>query len=271
MNKSIFIILALFLSGLVQAQKHELGLFIGTSGYHGDIGDNKVGEIFKHQSPSLGLTHRINLHKYLCFRTRFQYGKLKADDLLSSDSNIQERKLSFESEVIDLSAGFEFHFHKFETIKRKITYTPFIFGGISLFSFNPKAKTQMGQWVDLQPLGTEGQETNASNKDKYSLSSWSIPFGLGYKANVGERLGFTFEWTWHATNSDYIDDVSGYYPDESYLSNEAAYFSNPGRLGEVTGKTRGNPNTKDWFNFVGFTVTYKIKNKLKQCPKALRL
>ena len=44
MNKSIFIILALFLSGFA-TQKHELGLFIGTSGYHGDIGDNKVGNI----------------------------------------------------------------------------------------------------------------------------------------------------------------------------------------------------------------------------------
>ena len=44
----------------------------------------------------------------------------------------------------------------------------------------------MGQWVSLQPLGTEGQGTNASEKDKYSLSSWSIP-STRYKANVGDN------------------------------------------------------------------------------------
>lgn len=269
MTKNILITFALLFSGVSLAQKHELGVFFGSTGYYGDLKDNQFGEIINHQNPAIGFVHKMNLHEHVSFRSSIQVGTVKADDLLSDDPNKQKRNLSFQSRVMDVSVGFEFNFFEFAAQKRKITHSPYVYGGISYFTFNPQAKNNQGQWVDLQPIGTEGQLADGSSPNKYELSSWAIPFGLGYKVNVGDKLGISFEWAWRATATDFLDDVSGYYPDPNLLSEEAAELSNPGNLPDVVGKTRGNPNLNDWYNFAGFTLTYKIKNKLKQCLRAL--
>lgn len=269
MTKNILITLILFISGVSLAQKNEFGIFIGSSGYHGDIGHDQIGEVLFHQSPAIGFVHKINFHDYLSFRTSLQTGTIKADDALSKHPNTQARNLSFRSRILDLNMGFEFNFHRFMIRKRKTVYSPYIFAGLSFFAFNPQAQNSSGQWVNLQSLGTEGQGTAASSINKYSLSNWAIPFGLGYKANFGKKLTLSIEWTWRAAQTDYLDDVSGYYVDETYLSEETAEMANPGTIDITTGKTRGNPNNNDWYNFTGFTISYKIKNKPKKCPKAL--
>ncbi|GIR13119.1 MAG: hypothetical protein CM15mP23_16940 [Cryomorphaceae bacterium] len=72
--------------------------------------------------------------------------------------------------------------------KRKIIYSPYIFAGLSFFTFNPQAQNNLNQWINLQNLGTEGQETVANSNNKYNLSSFAIPFGMGYKANLNKKL-----------------------------------------------------------------------------------
>ena len=269
MTKNILITLMLFISGVLLAQKNEFGVFMGSSGYHGDVGHNQIGGVLSYQSPAMGLMHKINFHDYLSFRSSIQIGTVKADDALSKDTNTQARNLSFRSRIVDVNMGFEFNFHRFMIRKRRTVYSPYIFAGLSFLAFNPQAQNSLGQWVNLQALGTEGQGTAATNIDKYSLSSLAIPFGLGYKANIGGKIALSVEWIWRAAQTDYLDDVSGYYVDENYLSEEALEMSNPGTIDVTTGKTRGNPNNNDWYNFTGFTISYKIKNKPKKCPKAL--
>ncbi len=271
MIKKILITALLFISGVSLAQKHELGVFIGGSGYLGDIGDDQIGEVLSHQSPAIGFIHKVNLHEHLSLRSSIQTGLIKGSDFSSKDPNQQARNLSFQSKIFDFSMGLEFNFYEFTVRRHEISYSPFVFAGFSFFSFNPQAKNKQGKWVDLQSIGTEGQGTLTSNKGKYDLTSWAIPFGLGYKANVGDKLGLSIEWTWRATKTDYLDDVSSYYPDPKHLTEEAVEFSNPGSIDDVVGKTRGNPNLNDWYNFTGITITYKITNKLKQCPRALQL
>jgi hypothetical protein len=132
-----------------------------------------------------------------------------------------------------------------------------------------KQKMQKNILVNLQSLGTEGQGSNASNIEKYNLSSWALPFGFGYKTNYGENLSLGIEWIWRSARTDYLDDVSGYYVDENYLTSESAEMANPGVVDTMVGKTRGNPNNKDWYHFTGITLSYKIKNKAVKCPKEL--
>ena len=140
--------------------------------------------------------------------------------------------------------------------KRRTVYSPYVFAGLSFFALNPQALNLNGQWIDLQPLGTEGQGLASVGIDKYSLVNWSIPFGLGYKAILEKiariRMGL------RASQTDYLDDVSAYYVDESALSSLAAEMANPGNNSITPGKSRGNPNTNDWYNF-GITFSYKIK------------
>ena len=108
MLKKHLIILILLISGISSAQKNELGVFFGSSGYYGDIGHNQIGGIFNNQSPAIGLSHKKNFHDYLSFRSSILYGTLKADDALSNHPNTQFRNLSFRSQIIDINLGFEF-------------------------------------------------------------------------------------------------------------------------------------------------------------------
>lgn len=265
----LLIFITLCSTTVLLAQKNEFGIFMGSSGYYGDIGNEQLGAVIFRQAPGLGFIHKVNFHDYLSFRTSIQAGSLRADDANSNNPNTQQRNLSFKSNIIDVNMGFEFNFYKFMIRKRKTVYSPYVFAGLSFFSFNPQAQNQNGQWIDLQPLATEGQGLASVGKNKYSLVNWAIPFGLGYKANIGKKLAVGIEWVWRASQSDYLDDVSGYYVDESMLSELSAEMANPSDQTITPGKTRGNPNNNDWYNFTGITVSYKIKNRPKKCPKAL--
>ena len=119
MIKNILITLMLSIYGVSLAQKNEFGIFVGSSGYLGDIGNNQFGEALQHQSPAIGFVHKINFHDYLSFRSSLQTGTIKADDAQSKNPNRQVHNLSFRSRILDLSMGFEFNFHQFTVRKRK--------------------------------------------------------------------------------------------------------------------------------------------------------
>ena len=267
-KKNLLIILTILLFRVGYAQKNEFGFFIGSSGYFGDVGYEKAENTLQHQSVAFGFLYKKNVHDYLSIRTSIKSGKVQATDQWATNPNTVARGLSFESSIIEFNLGIEFNFMKFSIRNRKTTYTPYLFTGISGFMFNPKV---MGTSIELQPIGTEGQGTNLPNTtNKYSLTALSLPFGFGYKMNVSKKWSIGFEWIWCATQTDYLDDVSTVYIDPNLLSNEAAQWSNPSDIEIVNNKNRGNKNNKDWYNFTGITFTYKIKNKPKKCPKALR-
>jgi hypothetical protein len=46
----------------------------------------------------------------------------------------------------------------------------------------------------------------------------AIPFGIGAKMNVSKKVGIGLEWGPRKTFTDYLDDVSGTYPDVSLKS-----------------------------------------------------
>ena len=257
----------LLINNASYAQKNEFGVFIGSSGYFGDVGHEKAESTIFHQSPAFGVVYKLNTHDYLSFRSSIQTGTVKADDNWATNPSIINRNLKFQSTIIDFNLGFEFNFFKFNIRKNKTIYSPYIFAGISGFIFNPKV---LGTNIELQPLGTEGQGSNAPNTtEKYSRTALSIPFGLGYKMNISKKMAISIEWTWRAAQTDYLDDVSTQYVDEKYLSQDAIVWANPSQVTIPPGKSRGNQNNNDWYNFTGITFSYKIKNRPKKCPKAL--
>lgn len=262
LNFAFFLI---FFPTVICAQKNEIGIFIGSSGYKGDIGNQKIGYIFKNQSFSTGVVYKNNINEYLSLRSSFKYGKLSANDSESENVSIQERNLNFKSFIYDLNIGFEFNFFKFKFSSRRKISTPYLYGGISIFKFNPMGQNFNGEWLYLQTISTEGQSIN----QQYKLVSWSLPFGFGYKTQLKNKLSMGIEWIWHKTYTDYLDDVSSYYPEAELLSPEAYEINYQNNQIITPGKSRGNPNNNDWFNFFGITFTYKIKNRSIKCPKEL--
>jgi hypothetical protein len=222
-------------------QKGELGIFGGGSYYIGDINPAKHFLLTK---AAYGIFYRYNLDTRLALQASYNRGKLVADDGISKF--IPERALRFESVINDFSLRFEFNFLDFFIGSKRSFFSPFIFGGASLFTFNPKR-----DGVELKPIHTEGK--------KYSGISVAMPFGIGFKFSVSDKLGIGIEWGMRKTITDYIDDVSTIY---NFEDSEDRYYTDPTGQYEQN-MQRGNSQNNDWYNFTGISISYKF-NLLNQ-------
>lgn len=254
----------------ISPKSSEVGIFLGASYYTGDL--NPSGHFNRFTRPALGLLYRMNLNPRLSAKAIASYGIVEADDSYSrSDAHIN-RNLSFKSRIIEFAVEGEFNFLPFVTGSKKLsTTTPYVFAGIAVYRFNPQGY-YAGRWNNLQPLGTEGQGSAFSNLKTYSLTQFSIPFGVGVKVNTAKKININFEWGIRKTFTDYLDDVSGRYVDATLLAAEkgplAAALSDKSLTqegGSNTGRQRGNSFTKDWYAFAGVIITLRLKNKENEC------
>ena len=119
----------------------------------------------------------------------------------------------------------EFNFLPYQIANNRTKFAPFIFGGLSVYRFNPQA--ELGDdWYNLQPLGTEGQGTTAyPDREKYKRLKVAIPFGGGFKFKLSRRFGMTVEAGARRLFTDYFDDVSTTYADKDILLAENGELS----------------------------------------------
>ncbi|MBO4403173.1 MAG: hypothetical protein J5792_05770 [Bacteroidales bacterium] len=243
------------------SQVSEIGLCLGGSFYLGDL--NPSGMFAKTQ-PAGGMIYRYNFNPRWAFKSTLLFGSLEASD--AETNNNDPRGLSFRSPLSELSAQIELNFIQLYNEPGKNYFTPYLFAGISVFSFNPQAKYK-DKWYDLQPLGTEGQGLDDHyDLERYSLTGIAIPMGLGFRFNFLYYYSLGFEWGMRKTFTDYIDDVSGVYADHIILNTERSalveYLADPSgaETGEfhLAGTARGNAQTKDWYSFAVLDFTFKI-------------
>jgi len=209
---------------------------------------------------------------------------VEADDYTSGFNT--ERNLNFRSNILEFSTQLEFNFFPYEVGNNDFPFTPYVFLGLSIFSFKPQGKLLTAVnykneqyppgWVDLQPLGTEGQGTKFySDKKPYSLLSSAIPFGMGIKWNIFKQTSIGLEYGLRKTFTDYLDDVSTTYASTEVLLSEKSALSAAmadKRLSknqettDNTGFQRGNSKNTDWFAYVGMTISFRIKTRDERCP-----
>ena len=245
-------------------QRSELGVFAGGAYYLGDLNFRKH---FGLAQPAVGVLYRYNINTRFTIKLSATYGTLVGDDASKVGEN-KQRNLSFESPVTDISTHIEFNFWRYFTGSIKHRVTPYIFGGFSIFSFNPKAYYE-GQWYKLQPLHTEGQGTTVYPERKpYARTQVGLSFGIGFKVSVSKTVCIGGEWGMRKSFTDYIDDVSTTYPNPDLLIREypdsiSAFLSNrslsiPGEPDIIAGMQRGNSENNDWYSFAGIFLSYRI-------------
>lgn len=253
----------LFSSGLF-SQKNEFGFLIGGTYYVGELNPYKQ---YNQTHLGCGLLFRKNLNSRLSIRLSGNYGKVSGADSLNDLEIYSNRNLHFKSSLFELGGIVELNFFNYKPGDiKKDRYTPYLFTGLTYFYMNPMA--QLGDdWYDLQSLGTEGQGSPLNSKDHYKLNQISMPFGIGYKANLTKRICISFEYGLRKTFTDYLDDVSGYYVNNADLREEngviAAYFADrsikqEGINGTNEGSMRGNPDNKDWYSFSGVIISFVL-------------
>lgn len=288
MRLVFMIIIALLPFGLFAQKSYEAGLMFGGSSYQGDLSPRAVELSTSGIHPSLGVFFRYNINRYLSAKANFSYGKISGDDADANEEGRRQRNLSFQSNLIEFGITGELNIFGFQSEGLRRRYSPYLFGGIAVFRFNPEANYN-GELVELQPLGTEGQGMEGF-AEPYKLTQVAIPMGVGMKFAINERLNIGAEIGFRKTFTDYLDDVSGTYVSASELAagngTLAAALGN--RTGELegrpiddpliveTGTKRGNPGEDDWYTMAGLTVSYTFypnngmgrKNKKDfGCPK----
>lgn len=270
----ISLLLVIFTGANIYAQSFEPGIVGGGMYYLGDINSKSH---FNQMKSAVGVMGRYNLDDRWSFKFSILKGSVSdADSLyndLDNDAKNIDRGLHFRSSITEIGAMVEFNFWPYE-VGTENNITPYIFGGVSAFFFHPEAINPVDPskgYDGLRKYGTEGQLSNDQkvNSDTiYSESAFSIPFGIGIKYSLTDRIGLSVEWGLRKTFTDYLDDIStNYYLDAPSEPNTAAVLLSDPLRSHYAGMQRGNPETKDWYAFFGVSLTYKFNLNSGSCAE----
>jgi len=285
-----------------------IGISLSALNYYGDLSPRTgiFSTDISFTRPAVGLVYAHRFGPRYTLTSSFMYGTLKGSDNKSADQADTEngiyryqRNLSFRNRIKELSVVASFDLlQNSGTYINRVKWTPYGFLGVAALLHNPQAQApatdlngnplpEAGKWVDLQPLGTEGQgraldpgDANAGIKS-YKKLQVAIPMGIGARFRINEVLDFSAEIGFRYLFTDYIDDVSKNYVDlgvfgndalakaMSYRSSEVATpnYTYVGRDGnsynvvqgygsEHPDNKRGNKDNRDIFMVTTFRLSY---------------
>jgi len=273
-----FLLISLSVSAYAQ-QGAELGAFAGVSHYFGDLNTN-----YRVSDPNLafGIVGRYNFNERIAVKLAGSIGKIEASDTDSNNTFERRRNLDFQSTISDVSAQIEFNFLPLFHGSKDQFFSPYLFAGLAVTRFNPQTaycenspSTPVEQCpgsiriADLRPLGTEGQFQG----EEYYTTSGALAFGAGLKVSLNYEWSINVELSARRMFTDYLDDVSGVYPDQNDLENFRGPLAvalsdrslpTPEQIGE-TGRQRGNNQSKDALAFLTVGIVYYFGDL--KCPK----
>lgn len=239
-------------------------LFTGLMNYQGDLKPNSF--TFEHSNFTAGLILRKPVTRWFTVRAGITVGKIEAADRYNR-GYLKKRNLSFFTSMQEVHTGIEWAMLDISSSG----FTPYMYGGLAVFHFNPWTYDNSGDKVFLKPLNTEGQGLSEFPRQKtYGLMQIAIPFGIGFRYAVTDNIRIGVEFSQRKSFTDYIDDVSTHYVDASVLRKargskaaELAYRSDEVIGGAADypahGEQRGTPSEMDWYYFFGTMVEIKLQ------------
>ncbi len=235
-----------------------VGFSAGASNYNGDLDGH-----FTLRFTRLGYGVHIAgvFSRHITVRISYYTGTITAFDSLST-AQTSYRNLNFQSKITEGAVVCIYRvFGGPRGFLPRRNLTPYVFAGIAGFDFNPQGYIY-GKWVDLEPIGTEGQHLVSTTvyPKPYKLQQFSIPIGVGVFYKLTEHWDLGFEVGFRKTFTDYLDDVSTDYP------NKAELFAQEGQIAvdlsdrsgnhNNLGGHRGNASANDSYVYTNFNLTY---------------
>lgn len=262
MKRAILFFLLFGTGSQFYAQRLHLGIFGGLAAYNGDLADKLFPK--KVSNGAIGITASYELKDQVMIRSGLTYSVVGGADRYNTKPDLILRNLSFETSITELSLLGEYYFRNLYSAK----FSPYVFGGLAVFHFNPYTYDASGQKFFLKPLGTEGQGIAGYGKP-YGLTQLALPLGGGIKYAINYNLRIGVELGLRKLFTDYLDDVSGNYADESDMLNgngaialDLSYRGDevPGGsfIYPAKGAQRGSPKYKDIYYFTGVHLTYRL-------------
>lgn len=178
----------------------EIGAGAGLDGYLGDFN----GTPTKNLQPSATLLAKRVISPWTAVRLSVGWTKMKGSsaDVKTYWPDYTEKPWEFSNNLYDLNVAFEYNFMPYGTgrdyrgAKRLV---PFIYGGLGML------------YVKAADKGHAG---------------FQMPFGLGVKYKLAERVNLGVEWGIHFTQSDWLDGVKDpYYVKSSGLFKNTDCYS----------------------------------------------
>lgn len=280
----------------------SIGGQVNIVNYFGDLNPwtQYVGADPKFTRPSFMIHATRKFGRRIHVRANFGWARLRGDDFISAAVFKPEhqpryaRNLHFRNDVKEFGITGIFDIFpsarrtvvrtkspraRGRMIRERVRWTPYVFAGVGLIIHNPRAKTPEslgGEWVALQPLGTEGQQTGLPQyQAPYSLVQPVFPVGIGVRWKLNQRIDIGVEMGLRFTLTDYLDDVGGNYPIAADLQSDLARTMSNRTLETTSavfgteravvirasdGEIRGNSNEKDTYLVTGFHVYYILGN-----------
>lgn len=211
----------------LNAQIHEVGVFLGGSNYIGDVGKT---DYISPNELAFGILYKWNKSPRHSYRFSYMQSTISGNDLDSEVPARYQRGYKFKNEIKEFSAGLEFNFFDFNLHDGKKKITPYVFLGVSYFSYD------------------ELFVVNGETKKDYSASTFGIPIIVGVKSNIADQWVLAAEVGVRYT---YTDNLDGSNPKNENL--QMLKF--------------GNVNSNDWYVFSGITLTYTFGNKPCYCAE----
>ncbi|GAB4107651.1 hypothetical protein GCM10028791_00970 [Echinicola sediminis] len=226
--------------GETQAQQKEYGLGLGVATYSGDIIRRLDPEQLGLQGTFFG---RRNFDNVWSLRYGLSLAGLNAaDSVRPLDAVAEARNAYFKGLLIEGYAVMEYHFLDFLAHHSTTRFSPYGFMGLGYAFFKGKGQAYQGE---LPP----------EDEGKYSLSTPVIPFGLGVKYKLKERLFLSVEFGFRPTVSDFLDKIE---PSENYLPRFPEPDPNDPDAEFPYQVNYGNKSDKDWYYFLGASLSYSF-------------
>lgn len=193
MNKIFISFLCLFTFSSINAQIHEVGVFLGGSNYIGDVGSTTY---IAPNEPTFGILYKWNKSPRHAYRFSYTQSEISANDNNSKEPGRNNRGYRFTNNIKEIAAGLEFNFFDFNLHEEKPKLTPYVYSGLSYFMYD-------NQNVSSAQINKNGTK-----------NSIAIPIILGVKTNLlrdfvlGLEVGARYTFT---------DNIDGSNPSNSSL------------------------------------------------------
>ncbi|GAC1422343.1 MAG: hypothetical protein NVS1B13_11190 [Flavisolibacter sp.] len=240
------------------AQNFHFATRLGLAGYQGDLKQSYKVLSQINLFGSLGAQYDISEH--IAARTYLSYTKLRADDKKGSLS-MQQRNLNFQTHLLEWELSAQYSLF---SLNDK-WWTPYVYGGVGIYHFNPYTTDINRNKVFLQPLGTEGQGIGLA-PSAYKKTQFSLPIGFGINYSIDEDSRIGLEAGYRILFTDYLDDVSTNYADESTLRKARGQqavdlawrgYEVTGQPYPVAGMPRGSAAHRDGYYYIAITFTMR--------------
>jgi len=213
MKNHILIVFFICLSFTLTGQVHEVGGFIGGTNYVGDVG--RTNYIYPN-TPAGALIYKWNWNPRIALRATYSYLPIKGNDKNADTDFKVNRGIEFSNTIHELAVGMEYNFYEYDLSSDDKFSTPYILLELAAFNYkSPQAETAPNQYL-------------YTNK-----TSYSIPFGIGYKSRLYGALAFAIEAKFRYTFEDDLDYSTSRIPSLDF-----------------------GTNGKDWYMFTGVSLVY---------------